>query len=93
MKIIHPKLAIEARPCIPVAFITPPRQHWFQSNQNAIEKATKAGPAKAFVSGEMPYKPRISLRVAAIIRQVAKALTTANTTNSLAFEMLKSGRF
>jgi hypothetical protein len=41
----------------------------------------------------MPYKPRISLRVAAIIRQVAKALTPANTTNSLAFEMLKLDRF
>ena len=93
MKIIHPKLASEAKPCIPVAFIIPPKQHWFQSNQNASEKATKAGFANASVSGEMPYKPRISLLAAAIIRQVAKALTPDIITNSFAFETLKSGRF
>ena len=86
-------LAIEAKPCTPVAFITPPKQHWFQSNQNVSEKASKAGYANASASGSMSYNSIITLLPAAIIRQVTRALTPANITSSLEFEMLKSGRF
>jgi len=67
--------------------------HWFQSNQKAIEKANKAGPAKLSVSGEMPYQPRISLFNAAINKHVTKAPTLDSKTNNLAFETPKSGRF